>query len=269
MSTTEVKKSVDYDIDELFKKADEIDTTNRLTCVFWGPPGVGKSYAAMTFPGPMVIIDTDGGIRLNLKYFKDKKDIRIMDCNVPFANQPKDNRGNILDDPFSVDPLASLEKLEFAIHNVANFKPKTIIIDTITDVWSWIGTWLKYKSEVRTTKIGTDTINRFLWGDANNRYDWMVKMLKGLNCNVILIARSKDVYSGGESTNQQTMDAQKKTASHVDIVAEFKQEFSTVNSKVTRKRVAKITKSRGANITNPIIEDLDYDKLITLLDESH
>jgi len=266
-----VEKKVTYSIDELFKDASTIADNKGIQCMLWGASGVGKTYAALTFPDPIYVIDTDGGVTSNLRYFKDKK-IKLFECFEAVTDAPVNAKGEEMDEPFDVDPLISLEKFDMVTKSLikGDITSGTVVIDTITDIWSWIGTWLNHKSQKLTAKSGTEYMSRFAWGDANNRYDWIMKRLKQLNCNLVLLARSKAIYDDkGNLTAGSKPDAQKRTEYYMDYFIELKKKYST-NAGLTKfERTATITKSRGLDLTDPIMKDFNYTKLNELIQKSH
>ncbi len=261
---TEIAKKVNYNIDELFTDSETINKTKGIKCLLWGSSGVGKTFAAMTFPQPLYVIDTDGGIANNLKYFKEKK-IKIAECYETITEAPTTAAGDSIVEPFNVDPVSSLEKFDTitkALSLSKDIEGGTIIVDTITDIWSWIGTWLNYKTTKQTSKTGGEYMSRFAWGDANNRYDWIMKRLKKINCNLVMIARSKAVYDpSGNITSENKADAQKKTEYYMDYFIEMKKKFKEVDGKMVAERVALISKSRGLELSNPMVSDFNYNKL--------
>ena len=262
------ERKVNYNIDELFKDASEIRSSIGIRCLFWGGTGVGKTYTALTFPGPICVIDTDGGVALNLKYVKDKK-VTVVESYETITAPPVTQSGEELEEPFDVDPLINLEKFDAITKKIVEekkFEGGTIVVDTITDIWSWIGTWLKHKTATQTSKSGNEYMSRFAWGDANNRYDWIMKRLKSLNCNLVLIARSKPIYdSSGNVTAKKQADAQKKTEYYMDFFIEMRK----ISKEGKIERSAVIEKSRGVDIIDPIVKDLSYAKLKELIDKTH
>ena len=248
---------INYNIDDYFKNANDLQKTKGLHVLLWGGSGVGKTYCSMTFPGPIYMIDTDGGIVSNLKYFD--KDIKVFECSEANTEQPK---GKDTIEPFDVDPLVSIEKFDTVTKVLADLNPTgTVVIDTITDIWGWISTWLNHKTEKQTSKSGSEYMSRFAWGDANNRYDWIMKRLKGLQTNVVLLARAKTVFdSTGNVTAEQKPDAQKRTEYYMDYCIQMSKTIS--GGDLTR--IANVTKSRGADLKNPRITDLSYDKIVSL-----
>ena len=260
----ESTKKINYDIDKLFIKAEELEKVKGLRCELWGKSGVGKTFAALSFPKPIYYIDTDGGVTLNMKYYKGK-DVKILECYETLDTVSGDDN-----QPFDVDPIKSLEKFDYATKALADNEglTGTVVIDTITDIWSWIGTWLNRKTEKSVSSKGTEYMSRFAWGDANNRYDWLMKRLKKMNTNLVVVSRAKSVYdSNGNITAQEQADAQKRTDYYMDFVINMKQRFEKVNGKTSSKRVGVVNKSRGLNLSDPIIEDFSYDKLKKLIDE--
>ena len=273
MSSEVIEKKINYDIDSMFKSKKDVITTKKIKCLLWGSPGSGKTYSALTFPGPIYFIDTDDGVALNLKYVPDDKDVEIVDIVELSTGGVTTDSGKAIDNRLDEHALMSLEKFELAVTKLTamNLTEGTIVIDTITDVWAWIGTWLKLNTEKLMSKGGNEYMSRFAWGDANNRYDWMMKELKKIKCNLVIIGRVKDVYDGsGNITAQKKPDAQKKTESYVDVVIELKRlPTKQADGKMKSIRKSYISKSRGADPIDPTIIDLTYDKLKTLLDEVH
>ena len=269
MSTEQAEKKVTYDIDKLFKDKAEIVKAKGIKVLFWGSAGTGKTYTALTFPGPIHFIDTDGGVALNLKY-TGTKEVKIAEIIESAPNDLTDDKGKDVEDKYSYEALVSLEKFDAITKQLESIEGGTVVVDTITDIWSWIGTWLKVNTAAQVSKSGNEYLSRFAWGDANNRYDWIMKRLKKLNCNLVLIARSKDVYDGqGNITGKSKADAQKHSEYYVDMFVEFRKAVDPKTGKLTTNRQSFITKCRGFDLINPMIENCTYDKIQTKLEEVH
>ena len=137
--------------EQFWKKPTEIIHKTGLKVLAWGEPEVGKTHFALTFPEPVYVVDTDLGVAplLAKPEFRDK-DIRIYDAVK--LDLEKDE----------VDPIGSLEMLEKALTALRDVKYGTIVIDTITDIWQWIGAWLEV---VATRRTQTGQPYQFEWGN--------------------------------------------------------------------------------------------------------
>lgn len=256
------KKKVNYNIDEIFTDIKDVEKDKGLRVLLWGASGVGKTHAALSFPGPIYVIDTDGGIVQNYKYYKDK-DIKVVEC---YDTMPDEVSEDDSIDPFNIDPIYSLEKFDTVTQALAMKKVSgTIIVDTISDIWKWIGTWLdRYSEKSVSAKSGKEYLNRFAWGNANNKYDWIMKRFKETNANIVLIAREKSEYDKeGDMTGNVKFEAQKHSDYHVDYDVHLVKNL--IDGKWVRE--AYIGKSRGADIVEPKIQNFNYDSLMKLLEK--
>ena len=140
--------------------AEAVKHTGIKTLV-WGPPGVGKSYFALSCPEPIRVISTEGGISQLYKQFEGK-DIQVMECSEPYT-EPLEIQGKKDTDPFSVDPVVSLEKIDAATMALKDVKDGTIVVDSISDIWEWMGIWLKAKAKMHQAASGSDYMMRTDW----------------------------------------------------------------------------------------------------------
>jgi len=128
---TDPSSQLDYDIDTLFENAHAHQEKNPyISCIFWGPPESGKTYTGLSFPGPIHYVDLDGGLDLNLKYYKDK-DIQRIRCIS--LDDDKENLADPKDyDGFKVDPINTLRNFDVACTVLQQKKGGTVVVDTMT-----------------------------------------------------------------------------------------------------------------------------------------
>jgi|GEM_PF-6144289 len=239
-----------------------------IRAFFWGEFGTGKTYSALSFPEPVYVISTEGGVTPLAQHFKGK-DIRILECSVPYGEKPVvKSTGQEVDEPFVVDPVLSLEKVEQATIALQNVSKGTIVIDSVSDIWEWLGSWLHYNAARSVSKSsGKEFMMQTEWQHANAKYKVLMFRLLTRPCNVVLTARSSPVYQDGNMTGTSKAKTQQNTPYWMDLVAQFQNRPMPegTSGKLVNKRIVTITKCRFGDVPNPVIEDLTYDKLKTSL----
>lgn len=242
-------------LDDLFIPATELETIPRLTLAIFGRAKVGKSHFGLTvaeaLEGPVYIIDTEGSIKLNLIHFDSKIRDHVYVAEVLQFAGLANNKVNLVQ---SLDKLkkAILAVTEKAIAEGPDVKG-TFIVDSATDIWDWLQTWLEEAANVKRTKSGD--MPRFEWGKANEQYAIIMYMMLRTRWNVILTFRAKPaVDNQGVDFGYNIPRWQKNTDHWVDLIAELKIDESG-------NRVMKFTGGRyGENL--PTLEDPSYSRLI-------
>jgi len=217
----------------------------------YGLPNSGKTHFAMTAPRPIFMIDTEFGARLVAEKFDYKDEILIFE-----ALQLDETTAD-------VDPIRSLVEVEKAMRAIVKYvndNPSvrgTIVIDSASDIWNWLGIWLEEEGAERFTKTGQ--IMRTEWGKANKRYMALIYKMLRSKWNVILTGKVQEVYSEkGEPTGMVKARWQKDTEHWLDIVMRAD---VRINPQTTQPvRTFTITKCRAWNLTgmltNPTWSDL-------------
>ena len=235
--------------------------------MIWGPTAVGKSYFALTCPEPVYVISTEFGVAKLYKHFPGR-DIKVLECAEPYTD-PIKKQGVEDTDPFSVDPVKSLEKVEAATEALKDIQKGTIVVDVVSDIWEWMGTWLKANAKLHQSAGGTEYMMRTDWQDANARYKWLIMRLLSRPCHVVLTARSQGVYDDkGNMTTKTKAAAQKNTEYWVDFVASItlgSGDKVGPDGKVIRGkpvRTANITKCRfNGDLIGETITDITFDSM--------
>jgi len=232
-----------------FKPVKEIEVVKALKVSGWGEIESGKSYFAQTFPEPIYIIDTElAAASLAFEHFPDK-DIRIMEVKIvdPDTDEPR--------------PLECLKEMEAAIRSLKNVNEGTVVIDTITDFWSWMHVWVESTAEIRYKKTGKAM--RVEWGKANERYKYFVmRLIAKKSLNVVLLGQDKKKYSSkGDETGTTEPRWMWNTPnwSYVNI------HFFKVKTEIPMEYKATLTKCRWNRAYNKTVDDLTYDKLLKIL----
>ena len=68
----------------------------------------------------------------------------------------------------------------------------TIVIDSGTDMWDWLSTWLELEGATKFNK-SDNSMNRTEWGKANKKYADFMYLLLRCNWNVIWTFRAHPV----------------------------------------------------------------------------
>jgi len=139
------------------------------------PPGVVTS-----------IIDTENAAswlpRFYKKQFKAKK-VRV--CPVYVENDEKE-----------VDPCKSFELFWDTLVELADEKEGTIVIDSLSDVYSWVNSYLRLevlKLGPKKTGFQAD-VRPSDWYWRNDKWESLMKLIRRVHCNVIVTAKVKEVW---------------------------------------------------------------------------
>lgn len=244
-------------VDEFFKVVSEMPPVEGLKVGVYGPTGSGKTHFALTAPKPVFVIDTEFGCRLVAEKFPEKDQIYIFEA---LHLDPK---------TLEVDPVRSLELVEQALTAVIGYVQDhpdvrgTIVIDSMTDIWSWLGIWL---DESPDTKKKDGHILRFEWGKANKRYIMMIHKLLRSKWHVVLTGKIQEVFDS-EGRPVQGMYRprwQRDTEYWVDIV--MRSEVRYLPGKTEPLRQFTITKCRAWNLTGTLANPT-WDDLVRFIEE--
>ena len=255
-----------YDIDTLFEDAHAQQEKNPyISCIFWGPPEGGKTFTGLSFPGPIHYIDLDGGLDLNLKYYKDKDIQRIRCISL------EDDKENLADpknyDGFKVDPINSLRNFDVACTVLQQKKGGTVMVDTMTAYNEWLKALMTARIPKHINAEGKEYVDQFDWKYVNQKWLWSWEKLKNIQANLVVTAKSKPVYQGREITDNIEADLRPNTGFQTAINVEFTKDVSQApDGKVTTVRKAKFNKFRGNKLGSTYaVENLTYDKIMSIL----
>jgi len=199
-------------VEEFFKPTIELPPVEGLKVGVFGPTGIGKTdFALRETPRPVFVIDTEFGARLVAEEMSDKEKIYIMEAL------------RLSEETYDVDPIGSLEDVENALQAILKFISEnreirgTVVIDSATDIWTWLGIWLDEEAATKFTKTGQ--MLRTEWGHANKRYMRMIWRLLRTKWHVIMTGKEQEVYSSkGEPTGRTKPRWQKDTVHWLDLV---------------------------------------------------
>lgn len=241
------------EIEDFFKSSSDFTVdegavfTSPLKVMVWGDAKLGKTHFAMSFPEPIYVIDTEFGAPPLLRKFQGK-DINIMSAAVldPDTDEP--------------DMEKSLDKLEKAISTLKDLDRGTIVIDSGSDIWGWLGAWVEQEAAKRgkITKAGTP--QRLEWGRANLRWTQLIlRLMNKDGMHFVITSQPRELYNkSGEAMGVYEPRVQKMTKFKCDLVLNITSEYNDDNEEIY---VARPTTCRFQRNWDMAIEDVTFDKL--------
>jgi hypothetical protein len=192
----------------LAKKPKKID--KRLKLMMFGPPGVGKTTAAIQFPKPY-ILDTERGAE-NDQYVDaiNKSDGAILSTT---------SFDTIVD---QVRALAS-EPHEF----------RTLVIDPITVIYDdLVAYWEK--------RVGTDFGRGY--SAAKKQWKRLTALISTLDMNVVMTSHAKNLYAEGTAMKiiGMTYDGPKGADYYMDLVLEAIKDGDDRSCRIAKSRIASL-----------------------------
>jgi len=229
-----------------FKLLKEAKENRGLKVLSYGNFSTGKTHFALSSPKPVYIIDTENGASPLADKFPDANIINIsnIDNDNVEENDEVKNYENYID---IINYLCSLPDNEV----------KTIIIDSISDVWEWCQAYGK----IKVFKISSEyrLKQQWDWATIFKLYLTPLKKLINKNCDLIIIAREGEIYEGvGKPSGRFEPKCMKKTPYWVDVVLYHEMKF--INKQLQFQ--TKIIKCRhnekaiGKIIINPTLEKI-------------
>lgn len=212
------KEPKTYNFNEIFRPSTQLEKIHGIKVGVFGRAKVGKSHFALTAPLPIYAVDTEGSLALNVLQFDEKRRSQIFIANVLREADKLHHK---------IDLSQSLAALEEAIDMLVDTiveqgeadKVGTIVIDSGTDVWDWLGIWI---DAVASQKSSVGPF-RLEWGKANRKYTQLIQMLIKSNWNVIWTFRAVEaINEQGQSLKYDQPKWQKNTPYWLDVICEMK-----------------------------------------------
>lgn len=247
------------DMKDLFKPIDEVEEGEGLKILIFGKAETGKTFFALSCPGPINVISTEFGVKKLRHHFPDKE-INLVECNIPFAKKPRDRKGQLIDTPFNVDPETSLKRIEDASFALEQIRGGTVVFDSGSDLWGWLTLYLGNVGERGySKKTGEEFIKGSEWAKINEAFRVLINRFNSLPCHLVVTAREKEDMAG-LATYKTARDADHffDLVIHNEKIA---QKIPGQEGKYTQFRQGSITKCRYQSLNNLTIPDITFEKL--------
>jgi len=233
---------------EMFVSIKEYKHRRGMKVGVYGAPEVGKTHFACSFPEPIYVVDTEFGCYPVARKFD--KEIHIAEVLV--INEETDE----------VDVAATLDRVEDVIRSLKDVKEGTIVIDSGTDIWQWIGAWLEDTAVLRSKQTGK--MLQLEWARGNERYRKLLLPLLSKPVHFVITAHHRMIYdASGRPLGIYEPAWQKQTPYWVDLVVNLRKSGSEGGIKY-HGIIEKFRYSRASNIQ---LMDTTYDGLTKLISE--
>lgn len=236
---------------DFFKRGKEVIHTQGLKIMVWGGPGVGKTHFALSAPPPIFVLDTEFGVAPLVRHFPDKE-IYIAETAVLDEET---------DEP---DAEKSIGQIEAAIATLRDVEHGTIVIDSGTDIWGWLGGWVEQQARKRGKMTAADSPQRLEWGRANLRWRQLILRLMAKPVHFVITAQMQEEYdSRGQALGTYKPRIQKQTEHMCDLIVYIDKVYKKGSTKPVYE--ATLTKCRFERSFDETMQDVTFDKLCETL----
>ena len=244
--------------------------------LFFGDTASGKTFTALSFPAPIYVIDTENRA-ISTKYYNYKdKEINIFE-----PVQLRTEFDSVNNDSF--DTYKTIEEINKFIIDFANevkkgnIKEGTLIIDSVTDIWTFVQDWASTEMSKKLTSKGQKRADQ-LTGEYNVQFDWkvpnkkhyeMLGILRSLikyGINIVFTARERETPDYVKEKPQSTKDiirAQKDVPFLADIIIHLRKVVGVNQTKYW----GTIIKLSGLSPPNNMIENVTFEKIQQLIEQ--
>lgn len=228
-----------------FRPAEQV--APKVKCLVYGPSGVGKTYLALTAPGPIAVIDTEGGTAF-------------------YANRV--GKGGL--SQFDVLPTKTFAQVEQAVAYL-NANPghyQTLVVDPVTVLYETLQDAAQTRRADQKHDPDAD-LEMLDWQRIKRAYKRLMTDLVNLPVHVIVTAREADLTE--ERRNERGRkervklgvrpDAEKSTAYYFDVVLRLQPAAKGREAVAEKDRTG--VHALNARVVNPDFAAL-FDKAIAV-----
>jgi hypothetical protein len=180
------------------KGSEPIQEEQRLKVFIYGPPGSGKTLAALQFKNSY-IIDTSKETSRYWKLIKENNSV-VFNCS---------------------DPYEIMEEIKKLINEPHGFK--TLIIDEATTLYqniqaSWTDRFIAAAETKKNKENLLDDFGMRYWDKVKRDWRRLIDLIRNVDMNVIVNAHQKDKYGSNQNIIGITSDSEKNDEYVFDFV---------------------------------------------------
>ncbi len=234
----------------LAKKATLNDANIKV--LVWGESGSGKSRFSLSAPNP-IVIDLEGSTRLYANEFDFYK--AEVNKNIEQASNPASLVKNIVNE---------INQEEYPDR-------KTLIVDPLTDLLDYLEQYCaeSYEKQIGKKITELNAVQKTKWYAYRKEIARkFLNMLKDVNMNLILVARSKNMWDTKDGKLQpvgQTYDCLEIVEYLMDIVINLEKTKEGTVAKVKKSRLANLPDTLPVQNFNSILEAIDNQKASSIV----
>jgi hypothetical protein len=222
-----------------------------LVVMYYGEAGTGKTFNALSFPGPMLVLDTEHRCELVLKQIANEDKIYI--AQVTSIQDIKD----------------ALNQFHTKVKDVGRgtgfLANATVVIDSASIL-------LQLAQDHYMSTSGAQKIYpQFAWGKVYAILDALVHTIRELGYNLVFTAQMKDEFIEQQKTNRRIVDIYKRIPYWSDAIIECtydkkenKRKLTVIKNGYSKNQYFEIETGREALESllpnnNPIKEEVKID----------
>lgn len=234
----------------LAKKATLNDANIKV--LVWGESGSGKSRFSLSAPNP-IVIDLEGSTRLYANEFDFYK--AEVNKNIEQASNPASLVKNIVNE---------INQEEYPDR-------KTLVVDPLTDLLDYLEQYCaeSYEKQIGKKITELNAVQKTKWYAYRKEIARkFLNMLKNVNMNLILVARSKNMWDTKDGKLQpvgQTYDCLEIVEYLMDIVINLEKTKEGTVAKVKKSRLANLPDTLPVQNFNSILEAIENQKASSIV----
>lgn len=189
------------ELDDVFTSSIELSRVPGCKLGVMAGAGVGKTHLACSSKKPIYFIDTENSARMIAKNFPEdeQRDIHILEV-LKFiktkGSKEKIDYGESLE-----AVMGAINLLDEKIRSTPLGEEGTIVIDSATDVWTWLTQWLYEQKDLKYTASGF--LMQTEYSKRNRRWADFLTTLRACNWHVVLTFKTVSLYDeSGKKTEE-------------------------------------------------------------------
>jgi hypothetical protein len=257
-----IKINSDIPLEELFTPSVNMSRVPGCKLGVYADAGVGKTYLALSAKKPIYVIDTENSARMIAKNFPKKEQESIHILEVLKFMESKGTEEKIDYSQSLIAVMQAVNVLEKKIKDTPLGEEGTIVIDSASDVWSWLTQWLMEQKDLKYTSSGF--LMQTEYSRRNRRWADFLATLRACGWHVVLTFKSVAKYDGkGAKTDEKDLVAHWETKYAWNNVGELLAD----GIGGTRFILRKTRDGKQANPTTDILENPNWIDIIHMLEK--